>query len=84
MLAAFESEHKSDSSRRKQDGVRVGAEVRGKILSIGRDSAFVDLGGKADGSLSLEELRGPDGQLTVQVGDEITARICLLYTSRCV
>ncbi len=75
MLAAFESEHKSESSRRKQDGVRVGAEVRGKILSIGRDSAFVDLGGKADGSLSLEELRGPDGQLTVQVGDEITARI---------
>ncbi|MFO0620627.1 MAG: hypothetical protein U0745_04460 [Polyangia bacterium] len=59
MLAAFESEQKIDTSCRKQDGIRVGSEVRGRILSIGRDSAFVDLGGKADGSLPLDELRGP-------------------------
>ena len=75
MLAAFESEHKSGPSRRKQDGLKVGAEVRGRILSIGRDAAFIDLGGKDDGALSLDELRGPDGQLTAQVGDEIVARI---------
>lgn len=75
MLAAFESEQKIDTSRRKKDGIRVGSEVRGRILSIGRDSAFVDLGGKADGSLPLDELRGPDGQITAQVGDEITARV---------
>ena len=75
MLAAFESEQKTDNSRRKQDGIRVGSEVRGRILSIGRDSAFIDLGGKADGSLPLDELRGPDGQITAQVGDEIIARI---------
>jgi small subunit ribosomal protein S1 len=75
MLAAFESEQKSGPSRRKQEGVKVGAEVRGRILSIGRDAAFVDLGGKDDGALPLDELRGPDGQLTAQVGDEIVARV---------
>ncbi|HMU40783.1 MAG TPA: S1 RNA-binding domain-containing protein [Pseudomonadota bacterium] len=75
MLAEFEREQKVVPSRRKQEGHKVGTEVKGRILSIGRDSAFVDLGGKDDGAISLEELRGPDGQLTVRVGDEITARI---------
>ncbi len=75
MLAEFEKEQKSSPARRKQEGPKVGAEVRGRILSIGRDSAFVDLGGKDDGAIPLDELRGPDGQLTAQVGDEITARL---------
>lgn len=74
MLAEFEREQKTAPSRVKQT-IKIGQEVRGRILSIGRDSAFVDLGGKSDGSISLEELRGPDGQLTAQVGDEVVARV---------
>ena len=49
--------------------------VRGPIVSIGRDSAFVDIGAKSDGMIDLIELRGEDGQVTVNMGDEVEARV---------
>src|SRR5581483_10867590 len=69
-----EYEQKSGPSRRKQ-GPQIGDLVRGAVVSIGADAVFVDLGGKADGVLELEELRDADGRVTVKVGDEIEARV---------
>ena len=80
MLAEFEREQPATGRSRKDQakkarGMQVGAEVRGRVLSIGRDSIFVDLGGKQDGILAVDEVRGPDGEITVKVGDEVTARV---------
>lgn len=78
MLAEFEREQPGGNkprSKKARGGPQVGAEVKGRVLSIGRESIFIDLGGKDDGILPVDEVRGPDGQITVAVGDEITARV---------
>src|SRR5207244_3369691 len=70
LLAEFEG--KENKKKRKEP--RVGDEIKGRVVSIGRDSVFVDFGGKSDGLLDLAELRDADGKVTVAVGDEIEAR----------
>ncbi|MEN0061594.1 MAG: S1 RNA-binding domain-containing protein [Myxococcota bacterium] len=46
-----------------------GTKVTGKITRIGRDTAFIDLGGKSEGQLERGDLPDPDAK----AGDEITA-----------
>jgi small subunit ribosomal protein S1 len=65
---------------RKPKPLQPGDKVRGKILSIGRDTVFVELQGQqgqqaqqAEAMLDLVELRDGAGQLTVAVGDTIDA-----------
>jgi small subunit ribosomal protein S1 len=64
----------SERQPKKKDP-QVGEEVRGRVVSIGRDAAFLDLGAKSDGMIELAELRDADGKLTVKVGDELEARV---------
>ena len=52
-----------------------GEVVRGRIVAIGKESAFVDLGGKSEGNIALAELMDDGGQLTVKAGDEIEAYV---------
>lgn len=74
LLAEFEGKQKGN--RRHSREVQIGDLVRGRIVSLGREDAFVALaGGKAEATLSLEELRTPDGKLTARVGDEVEARV---------
>lgn len=75
MLAEFEKEQRTPANAKTRQKPKVGAEVRGRVLSIGRDAVFVDLGGKDDGVLPIDEVRNPDGEITVAVGDEIQARV---------
>jgi small subunit ribosomal protein S1 len=56
-------------------GPSVGDTVKGRVISIGAESVFVDLGGKAEGVLEREELTDRDGKLTVAVGDTVEARV---------
>jgi small subunit ribosomal protein S1 len=51
----------------------VGQKVSGKILSITGDQVFVDLGTKSEGMIEAAQLRNPEGQLTVNVGDSLDA-----------
>ena len=51
--------------------VRVGDKVQGKIISIGKDAAFVDTNTKIDGVVDKSELLDEDGQLPYNEGDEI-------------
>ena len=46
-----------------------GQMVEGTIVSVGRDVAFVDVGGKGEATIDIEELADPDGDVDVQVGD---------------
>ncbi len=53
----------------------VGQSVEGVIVALGRDAAFVDIGGKGEASISLDELKDPDGEVKAKVGDRVKALI---------
>ncbi|MFY9397607.1 MAG: 30S ribosomal protein S1 [Desulfomonilia bacterium] len=53
------------------DAPRVGSRIRGRIVSIGKESVFVDTGSKIDGIVDIAELLDEDGELPCTVGDEI-------------
>jgi small subunit ribosomal protein S1 len=74
MLAEYEGPETGRSKKKRKEPT-VGDEVRGRIISIGRDSAFVDLGAKSDGVIELSQLRDADGKLIVKEGDELTATV---------
>lgn len=74
LLAEFEGPDDGRSKKRRKEP-QVGDSVRGKIISIGRDAAFVDIGAKSDGVIELSELRDADGKLMVKPMDEIEARV---------
>lgn len=67
----FAEMDKPDKKRR----VRVGDQVSAKVVVIGKDNIFVDLGAKAEGVLDRGEVLDESGALTVEVGDTITARV---------
>ena len=53
--------------------LREGEPVEGKIVALGSDVAFVDVGGKGEATIDLEELADPDAGSQVQVGDTVKA-----------
>jgi small subunit ribosomal protein S1 len=71
LLAA--SEQKDGPARRPR--LAIGDRVRGTVVSIGRDFAVVELSGGGEGTLETLELRNEAGELTVQAGDTLEARV---------
>jgi len=71
MLAEFEGQQPKADRRRPKPGDL----VRGKVISIGKEAVFVDVGGKAEGVLDRAQVTSPDGALKVAVGDELEARV---------
>src|SRR5262245_22642377 len=64
--AMFEA---STKAKRLEEGQTVG----GKIVAIGPEVAFVDVGGKGEATIDIGELKDEDGALEVAVGDRIQA-----------
>lgn len=52
-----------------------GQTVEGTVVAIGPKVAFVDVGGKGEAEIDVEELKDADGTFEVAVGDRIHARI---------
>ncbi len=52
-----------------------GQKVKGKILSITEEWAFLDLGGKAEGRIAAADLKDAEGNLTVKEGDTLDATV---------
>jgi small subunit ribosomal protein S1 len=50
-----------------------GQTIEGIVVSIGPEVAFVDVGGKGEASIDIEELKDPVGNLEVAVGDRLQA-----------
>jgi small subunit ribosomal protein S1 len=73
-FAKMFAESERDAPRGKKRP-RVGDPITGKVISIGKDTVFVDLGGKAEGSLERAQVSDPEGKLLVKVGDTIEARV---------
>lgn len=51
--------------------LRVGDRIRGRIISIGKESVFVDAGSKTDGVVERDDLLDEQGNLPYEVGDEL-------------
>ncbi len=58
-----------------RQALRVGEVVKGRILQIGEETLFVDVGGKGEALIDRAELSDAEGNLTVKVGDEIEATV---------
>lgn len=56
-------------------GMQEGEQVRGRVVKISNDFAFVDLGGKSEGQISLHEFKDPDGNVILNVGDTVEATV---------
>ena len=54
---------------------RVGDQIKGKVISVGKDTVFVDVGGKAEGALERSQVTDKDGKLMVNPGDLVEARV---------
>jgi small subunit ribosomal protein S1 len=71
MFAAYESSTPPKDRKRP----RVGDLVKGRIISIGKDAVFVDIGGKAEGSLDRSQVEDREGKMLVALGDVVEARV---------
>jgi small subunit ribosomal protein S1 len=72
-FAAMFAESERDKPRAKRP--KIGDVIKGKVITIGKDAVFVDLGGKAEGQLEKSQVSDKDGKLLVKVGDVIEARV---------
>jgi small subunit ribosomal protein S1 len=59
----------------KATRVGKGQSIEGTIVAIGEEVAFVDVGGKGEATIDLDELRDADGGIEVAVGDRIQAMV---------
>src|SRR4051794_795564 len=59
----------------KTKRLREGQTVEGRIVSIGPEVAFVDVGGKGEATIEVSELKDGDGDIEVAVGDRIQAMV---------
>jgi small subunit ribosomal protein S1 len=69
ILAAFEGDAP------KSEAPAVGQKVKGKILSVTEEWAFLDLGGKAEGRIAAADLKDAEGNPTVKEGDTLEATV---------
>src|ERR1700709_2769780 len=73
-FAAMLAESERDVPKAKKRP-RVGDQITGKVISVGKDTVFVDVGGKAAGSLQRAQAGAAEGKLLVKIGDTIEARV---------
>ena len=57
------------------EAIREGQTIEGTIVAIGPEVAFVDVGGKGEATIEIDELKDADGDLEVAVGDRIQAMV---------
>ena len=55
--------------------IEKGQTIEGTIVAIGSDVAFVNVGGKGEATIDLDELKDADGDIEVSVGDRIQAMV---------
>jgi small subunit ribosomal protein S1 len=52
-----------------------GDTVSGKVLKVGKETIFVDLGGKSEGVAEIQEFLDKQGNLTIKEGDWVEMRV---------
>ena len=66
--AMFEASHQAKRFEKGQT-------IEGTIVALGRDVAFVNVGGKGEAQIEISELTDADGNLEVAAGDRIQAMV---------
>ncbi|VAW33640.1 hypothetical protein MNBD_DELTA03-1629, partial [hydrothermal vent metagenome] len=51
--------------------LQAGEKIKARVVRMGRDMVFVDLGGKSEGIFPLSEVTDADGEVTIKEGDDI-------------
>lgn len=74
-FAAMLAESEAQSGAKRTKRPKVGDVISGKIISIGKDTVFIDAGGKAEGTLEKGQVSDKEGKLLVKVGETIEARV---------
>lgn len=64
-----------EESLTRQDAVREGEIVRGRVLEVGKDQVLVDIGYKSEAAVPVAEFSAIEGALSVKVGDTIDVYI---------
>jgi len=59
----------------KATRLETGQTVEGRIVAIGSEVAFVDVGSKGEATIAIDELKNDDGEVEAAVGDRIQATI---------
>jgi small subunit ribosomal protein S1 len=72
------SEPEDDFAKMLEDSLQAkpveqGQTVSGRIIALWPDVAFVDVGGKGEATIDIEDLKDADGDIEVEVGDRIEA-----------
>lgn len=57
----------------KAKRIEQGQTIEGTIVAIGPEVAFVDVGGKGEATIDIDELKDADGDIEVAVGDRVQA-----------
>lgn len=65
----------SEKDKPKTKRPKIGDVVRGKVISVGKEAVFIDVGGKAEGQLERGQVSDNEGKLLVKIGDEVEARV---------
>jgi small subunit ribosomal protein S1 len=64
-----------ENSLNRSDHYDVGEKITGTIIQINKEYAFIDISGKSEAIIELNELLDKDENLTVEAGDTITAYV---------
>ena len=64
-----------EQSMQLKDNFSVGEQVRGVIVLIDKENIFVDISGKTEAVMSVQEFLDEDDKLTVKEGDQIQAYV---------
>jgi small subunit ribosomal protein S1 len=72
--ALFEGSQGSKATARRKN-VRVGERLEAVVVQVGRDLVFVELDGKQQAFIEVDEVRDPDGTINVKEGDTIRAHV---------
>jgi small subunit ribosomal protein S1 len=75
LLGAFEEARAAELGEEHKPEPAVGEKVKGKVLSVGADAVFVDIGVKSDAFLPLVEVRDAEGKVAFAPGDELEATV---------
>jgi small subunit ribosomal protein S1 len=72
-FASMFAESEKGAPRAKRP--KIGDLVKGKVVSIGKDTVFINVGGKAEGVLDRAEVSDSENKLLLEVGSTVEARV---------
>jgi small subunit ribosomal protein S1 len=71
----FAALFESQAPKKRARALHVGDKIEAVVVQVGKDSVFVELDDKQQAFIDTTELRSPEGEIDIKVGDTLTARV---------